>query len=350
MRTAAVRTALATIICGYLGSACVMPTTPAAKSDQSAARAPIATVNGQAIYEDELLPAIRPQLQQLRTQEYQIKRQALEPLIQKKVLEARAKEERTTVEKLLEREIPEASEPTGEQVQAVYDAQKNVLKRPLSEVQTQIRQALKQAQMKEAQKQYTQLLRAQADVDILLNPPRIEVSYDPARVRGNPNAPVTVIEFSDFECPYCKAAQPTLKQVLAKYGDKVRLSYRDFPLNTIHPHAQSAAEAARCAGEQNRFWEYHDLIFADTARLDPAALREHAHALGLDEKQFDSCLASGRFQPQIQNDVEAGVRSGVNGTPGFFINGVLLSGAQPAAAFEQLIDSELKAISAGAKR
>src|SRR5437867_7582035 len=312
MRTAAVRTALATIICGYLGSACVMPTTPAAKSDEQAARQPIATVNGQAIYEDELLPTIRPQLQQLRTQEYQIKRQALEGLIQKRVLETRARENGTSVEKLLEEGIPQLSEPTEQEIQAVYEGQKGVLKRPLDEVRSQIRQALKQSQMQEAQKQYKQLLRAQANVDILLNPPRIEVSYDPDRIRGNPNAPVTIIEFSDFECPFCKAAQPTLARLLSKYDGKVRLSYRDFPLNSIHPHAQSAAEAARCAGEQKKFWEYHDLIFADPAKLDPATLRGHARAIGLDEKQFDSCLSSGKFQPQIQNDVDAGMRSGVN--------------------------------------
>jgi len=343
-----VKTLLVTIICGCLGAGCVV-TSPAAKSEQ-AARQPIATVNGQAIYEDELLPTIRPQLQQLRTQEYQIKRQALEGLIQKRVLETRARENGTSVEKLLEEGIPQLSEPTEQEIQAVYEGQKGVLKRPLDEVRSQIRQALKQSQMQEAQKQYKQLLRAQANVDILLNPPRIEVSYDPDRLRGNPNAPVTIIEFSDFECPFCKAAQPTLTQVLAKYGGKVRLSYRDFPLNSIHPHAQSAAEAARCAGEQKKFWEYHDLIFADPAKLDPATLRGHARAIGLDEKQFDSCLSSGKFQPQIQNDIDAGMWSGVNGTPGFFINGVLLSGAQPAAVFEQLIDSELKAISAGAKR
>ena len=339
---------LATIICSCLAAACVPATNPAGKSDQTA-RQPIATVNGQPIYEDELLPVIRPQLQQLRTQEYQIKRQALEAFIQRRVLEVRARENATSVEKLLEKEIPQPGNPSDEQIQAVYEQQKGVLKRPLDEVRGQIRQALKQSQMQEAQKQYKQLLRAQADVDILLNPPRIDVSYDPDRIRGNPNAPVTIIEFSDFECPFCKAAQPTLARLLSKYDGKVRLSYRDFPLNSIHPHAQSAAEAARCAGEQKKFWEYHDLIFADPAKLDPAALRGHARTIGLDEKQFDSCLSSGKFQPQIQTDVDAGTASGVNGTPGFFINGILISGAQPAAVFEQLIDSELKGSSRAAK-
>ena len=344
MRIAVLRAVLATLVYGGLGAGCVARTTPAAKSNEAVASGPVAKVDGQPIYDDDLLPAIRSQLQQLRTQEYQIKSQALQTLIDRKLLEAAAKKKGMTVEKLLEQEVrSQVSEATDEQVQAAYEANKAALKRPLAEVRDQIRQSLKQSTIQQAQQGYTQILRSQSDVSILLSPPKVEVAPDPARLRGNPNAPVTIVEFSDFQCPYCKSAEPALKQLLTKYDGKVRLSYRDFPLRELHPNAQGAAVAARCAGEQGKFWEYHDQLFLDQTKLDAAALKEHARVVGLDEKRFDSCVASGKFQAPIQEDLDTAVRAGVNGTPGFFINGVALIGAQPASAFEQIIDSELKA-------
>ena len=344
MRITALKAVLVTLVCGGLSAGCVAQTTPAAKSNEAVASEPVARIDGQPIYVEDLLPAIRSQLQQLRSQEYQLKTQALQPLIDRKLLEAQAKKKGMTVEKLLEQEVQsQVREATDEEVQAAYDANKAALKRPLAEVRDQIRQSLNQSRLQQAQQGYTQILRSQSDVSILLSPPKVEVAHDPARLRGNPNAPVTIVEFSDFQCPFCKSAQPTLKQLLVKYEGKVRLSYRDFPLREIHPNAQSSAAAARCAGEQGKFWEYHDQLFFDQTKLDAAALKEHARVVGLDEKQFDSCVASGKFQVPIQEDMETAVKAGVNGTPGFFINGVALVGAQPASAFEQIIDSELKA-------
>jgi len=319
--------------------------TPRSSTKASAtANEPIATINGQPIFEDELMISLRPQIQKLRAQEYGLKTQALEMLIDLKLIEAEAKRKGISGDKLLENEVrPKVSEPTESQIQTVYDDQKDSLKKPLEELRPQIRQAIKQALFEEAQKVYVQSLRARAKVDILLLPPRIEVAHDPARLRGDANAPVTIVEFSDFECPFCKAAQPTLTRLLSKYEGKVRISYRDFPLRPIHPHAQSAAEAARCAGEQGRFWEYHDSMFASHAKLESTDLKDRARLLHLNETQFDACLSSGKFQSQIQGDVDLGTKLGVTGTPSFFVNGILVDGAQPAAAFEKIIDSELKA-------
>ncbi len=160
-------------------------------------------------------------------------------------------------------------------------------------------------------------------------------------LRGSPKATVVIVEFSDFQCPFCRQVQPTLKNLLAKYEGRVSLAYRDFPLREIHPQAQSAAEAARCAGEQGQFWPYHDLLFAHPEKLNREGLVEHARSLKLDEKQFDSCLSSGKFKAQIEEDLQQGLRAGVNGTPGFFINGISLSGAQPQAIFDRFIQIEL---------
>src|SRR5262249_4875947 len=121
------------------------------------------------------------------------------------------------------------------------------------------------------------------------------------------------------------------------------LAFRDMPVTQIHPQAQVAAEAARCAGEQGKFWEYHDSLFADQSRLDRTGLVERAQKLQLDQQQFDSCLGSGKYKAQIEQDGKDGMRAGVSGTPGFFINGVFLSGAQPEATFEKLISEQLGA-------
>jgi protein-disulfide isomerase len=149
-----------------------------------------------------------------------------------------------------------------------------------------------------------------------------------------------IVEFSDYQCPYCHQVESTVKQVLAKYGDKVGFAYRDFPLKAIHAQAEIAAVASRCALEQGKFWEYHDQLFA-TSNLEKDSLIEYARNLKLDDKQFASCLTSNRYLAEIDKDVQEGRKVGVSGTPGFFINGIALSGAQSPDTFARLIDDEL---------
>ncbi|PYV01094.1 MAG: hypothetical protein DMG26_14295 [Acidobacteria bacterium] len=213
-------------------------------------------------------------------------------------------------------------------------------KSPLAEAKTQLRDSLKQAKTQHARQDYLKTLRADSEVVVLLSAPRVEVGYDPTRVRGNPKAPVMIVEFSDYQCPYCHTAETTVKEVLAKYGDKVSLAYRDYPLTAIHSQAESAAEGSRCALEQGRFWEYHDRLFT-ASNLDKDTLIEYARKLKLDDKQFGACLTSGKYKADIDKDLDAGRKAGVSGTPGFFINGIELSGAQPKDAFTRVIDEEL---------
>jgi protein-disulfide isomerase len=151
---------------------------------------------------------------------------------------------------------------------------------------------------------------------------------------------VRVVEFSDFECPYCRSVEKTIQALLAKYPGKVSLAYRDSPLTSLHPGAQRAAEASRCAAEQGKFWPYHDRLLASSS-LDVAKLKEHAKELGLDQKKFDSCVDTGSQRAAVDRDAEQGRLAGVSATPSFFINGIPLSGAQPAAAFEKIIEEEL---------
>jgi len=174
-------------------------------------------------------------------------------------------------------------------------------------------------------------------------PSRIEVSVDDDPVRGSENAPVTIIEFSEFECPFCgRFFQQTLPQIEENYikTGKVRHVFRDFPL-TFHQYAQKAAEASECADEQGKFWEYHDKLFENQNALDTGSLKQYAKDLGLDTAKFNSCLDSGKMTSEVQKDFSDGAQSGVSGTPTFFINGIQIVGAQPYSAFEQLIEQEL---------
>jgi protein-disulfide isomerase len=296
-------------------------------------------VVGQTIYEGDLLPRVRAQL---RNQEYELKSGALGNLIDQRLLEAEAKKRGIALGEVLEQEVDaKVAEPTEAELKAAYQSQKDWPNPPFEEVKTQLQQALKQAKLQEARQQYLKHVREQAGVSILLRPPKVEVTYDPARLRGNPWAPVIIVEFADFQCPFCRQAQPTLKDLLSKYKGRVSLGYRDFPLRGIHAQGQLAAEASRCAGEQGKFWEYHDLLFANPNKLKRDGLVEHAGSLKLDEKQFDSCLSSGKYKAKIEEDLQEGIKAGVAGTPGFFINGSFLSGIQPEAVFEDIIQAEL---------
>lgn len=320
-------------------SAFFAATSAAQNAETPKPKQPIATVEGQTIYDEDLAPSVQGQLQPLRNQEYEIKRKALDNLIEQKVLEAAAKKKGLTTEKLLDQEVnSKIPDPSDAEIEGYYLGLK--ITRPLADVKTQLRESLKQAKIQQARQEYLKTVRANANVVVLLSAPRVDVGYDPARVLGNPQAPVMIVEFSDYQCPYCHQVEPTVKGVLAKYGDKVSLSYRDFPLTTIHSQAQIAAEASRCALEQRKFWEYHDQLFA-ASKLDKDALIEYARNVKLDDKQFGSCLTSGKYKADIDKDLQEGKKAGVTGTPGFFINGIELSGAQSQDAFARVIDDEL---------
>ena len=306
---------------------------------------PVAVVGGEEISDTDLQNLVSGQLQQLRQQEYQIKAQALEELINQKLLEAAAARENVSPEDLLRREADDkVTAPTDAEIEAIYNAQKARINRPLEEVKPQIQQMVLQSRFEEARKAYYETLRAKVDIAIRLQPPRTEVSHDPDRVTGDPNAPITIVEFSDFQCPFCKRAYPVIKQLISKYPTQIKLSYRDFPLRQIHPQADAAAVAARCAGEQGKFWQYHDILFESNQPLNTLSFMSHATTLNLDTTQFDKCLSTGQFAESIESDLQDGSRAGVNGTPAFFINGIALTGAQPLEAFERVVEQELATI------
>ena len=304
----------------------------------------VAMIGGDAVYEEELNAAAAAQLLNLRKQEYEIRRKALDDLVAQKLLDREARRRRLTPDELLREEVDaKIAEPTDGEVQAYYLAQQNFRLRSLKEVMPQVRQSLKHARTQAAREEYKANLSRRPDVVILLRPPKVSVGYDPARFKGNPGAPVRIVEFTDYQCPFCRNTQPVLNQLQEKYGDRISRAVRDFPLRQIHPQAEQAASAARCAAEQGKFWEYHQLLFKAPAPLDEAVLVQQAVSIGIDREPFQACLTSGKYHASIEKDFQDGMSYGVTGTPAFFINGVPLSGAQPIADFENIIDAELAA-------
>ena len=178
-------------------------------------------------------------------------------------------------------------------------------------------------------------------VKVMLEAPRYTVATSPSDpVRGNAAAPITIVEFSDYQCPFCARVNPTLAKVLETYGDRVKIVFKDFPLPN-HPEAPKAGEAAHCAAEQQKYWEMHDAMFTNQRALQVPALKQAARAIGLDGAKFDQCLDSGKHAATVRAGAELGERMGVNSTPTLYINGRPLIGAMPFENFKAIIDEEL---------
>jgi protein-disulfide isomerase len=182
-----------------------------------------------------------------------------------------------------------------------------------------------------------------SDLTVPEDVPRYEIALtDSDPVQGPVDAPIVIIEYSDFECPYCRRHNLEVKDALmAAYPGQIRYIHKDFPLASIHPNATSASEAAQCAHEQGKFWDYHDALFTQSLGLGTDAYLAYADEVGLNAQQFSDCFAERRYQDDVQADFDFGAELGIRSTPTFFINGIAVVGAQPFDVFASVIDSEL---------
>jgi protein-disulfide isomerase len=295
----------------------------------------VATVGTYRITQDEVDHAVLQTVSPSRL--YDLRKSALDRLINDYLLEQAAKRAHLTPEQYVKREIHPAKKTEADAKKFYNDNKDRFGTATFDQVKIRLISALQQSEDNQQIDQVIAKLRAAQKVNIALVAPRVEVASAGHPTLGAKDAPITMVEFGDFQCPFCRASENSVKEVRAKYGDKVRLVYMDFPLG-IHPHAMDAANAARCAGEQDKFWQYHD---ADQAKLAPADLKASAAKLGLDAKKFDACFDKAKYEPQIHQDMAEGTKLGVTGTPTFFINGREISGAQPAQKFEDVIDDEM---------
>lgn len=312
-----------------------------AKGAEMAPSDPVAQVGGEKITYADLEKAAAPQLKQLEAQRQKIMEAILSNLVEQKLIDIEAKKRDMTSDDLMNAEVKDkVGEVTDQDVDSWYEENKERVRQPKEQVAEQIKAFLQQQRSGQARTEFLASLKKKYDVKILLEPPREKVEVADAPTRGPANAPVTIVEFSDFECPFCGRITPTLKQVEDTYGSKVRVAFRQFPLS-IHPHAQKAAEASLCAKEQGKFWEMHDAMFGDQRNLGVDALKEKAGKIGLDADKFAKCLDSGEVADMVAADMQAGQEAGVTGTPALFINGRLVSGAVPYDQIAQVIDDEL---------
>src|SRR5215470_3405739 len=273
---------------------------------------------------------------------YEARRAAIDDIAGEKLIDIEAKARGVTTTALIDQEITSKIQPvTDADVTAWYNANSARVKgASLDQVRVPIRNLLTQQRTSAVYQRFVDQLKEKTPVRILLEAPRQKIATADSPYQGPANAPIELVEFSDFQCPYCYRAHPTVKQVLNTYGNKVRFVYRNYPLPN-HPNAFPAAEAAQCANEQGQFWAYHDRLFADQTKLGEADLKASAAALGMDAGRFNACLDSHKYKERVDADMRAGVEAGVDGTPAFFINGRMLSGAQPYDEFKKVIDEEL---------
>jgi protein-disulfide isomerase len=321
------------------GDVPVPATAPAAKAE--APTDVVAEVAGKPITRAELEQSLAPQLAQLDRQRRGLLEQGLDRLVEDRILAAEAAARGITVDALVKAEIDDkAGEVTDADAKSFYDQNQARIGRPYDQIVPQIKQFLGQQKRQELRDQLVSSLRAKHNVRVLLEVDRAQVAEAGAPARGPADAPVVIIEFSDFQCPFCSRVLPAIAQVEKVYGDQVRFVYRQFPLS-IHPNAQKAAEASLCANEQGKFWEMHDAMFADQGGLAVDGLKQKAAAIGLAADQFNTCLDSGKYAARVAADEADGQKAGVNGTPALFINGRFVSGAVPFDALAKIIDDEL---------
>jgi len=306
----------------------------------------LARVNGKAITAGQVNAEASDQLSQLEREylqrKHEIAEAQLKKMVQDRLLDAEAAARGASKDKLLAEIKP--AEATDADAEAFYEKNKARMPAgtPKETLMPQIKAYLAQNGQQEAREKYFKTLEDKYKVDYLFEPMRVDVAANGFPAKGPAAAPVTIVEFSDFQCPFCSRVTPALDQVVSKYGNKVRLVFRQFPL-PMHPNAAKAAEAALCANEQGKFWEMHDAMFKDQAGLAVDGLKSKAAGIaGINAASFNSCLDSGKQTPVVQSDVKAGAKAGVNGTPAMFVNGRFISGAVSADDLSKVIDEELK--------
>ncbi len=341
------RRAQRSIVSGMLMIAAVLSLAAAASAQTAEFNASVAAIDDLVVHESDLdswwQAHDSASYARVRRDWYDGRRKALDAVLGGYLLQREAASRGMSVERLLAAELPKRAAPvTDGEIRQMYERS---LPLPggmsFDQVKPMATTYLQQQHLDDARTRFVGELRESAHVTIRLEPPRQPVAntdVDPAR--GFASAPIQLVEFSDFECPYCKQLEPVLTRIRDKYGDRLRLVWKDFPL-PIHSQARGAAEAARCAGDQGHFWEYHDLLFANQQSLAPDDLKRHAATMKLDLGQFAACFERGQHRAEVTADLEEGTRQGIEATPTVFINGRAVIGAQPFDVYETLIQEEL---------
>ncbi len=302
----------------------------------------VANVGGSSITLEEVDRHAAGKLLRLRNEQYETRRQALDEMITEQLFQKEAAARGVTQEALLKAEIDgKVAAPTAAEIQVIYAQNKAAVGgRTLAEVTPLIERSVRERRMAERAAQFRDELKAKAAVKVSLEAPRVRLTVPAdAPALGPAAAPVTIVEYLDYQCPFCHKAESAVEEVLGRYPGRVRFVHRDFLLGK--PRSLAAARAARCAGEQGKFWEYHRSLLTAAGDMSDEDLRGRAASMGLDAGKFSSCAASGRYDADIHGSTESGNAVGIDATPTFFVNGRRLTGALPAGQFAEAINEEL---------
>jgi protein-disulfide isomerase len=277
---------------------------------------------------------------QARNSFFDAEKKAVEEYIDDFLMERQAQKENVTVAQLMERHVNGtiAKDPDDAALRIYYEGVDT--NEPFEAVRDKILDHLRQRRLAKAKATYVQTLRSEARITVEVAAPRVEISLKNTSVRGPAGAPLMLVEYADYECPYCQQVQPTLDRLEAEFKGKVAFAYKDLPL-PMHPHAQKAAEASQCAGLQGKYWEYHDLLLK-TKGLDLTQLKAAAGQLGLETAGFDRCLDSGERADAVKATLDEAQKLGLQGTPSFFLNGRFFSGNLSYDQMRQMMEEELR--------
>jgi protein-disulfide isomerase len=352
------RFVLAALVAASLAAGCNKQATPAASATNTAsggqcdmpADTVIATykLDGaeQKVTYGELTTRLGPPLADLEKRKQDMIKRGLEGYVLEKLVQAEAKKrglanEDAFIKAEIEDKVPQ---PSDAEINKIFEQAKGSGQLPpevtVEQVKPEIIKMLTEQTKRDRAQALFGELKSKAEVQTMLPEKRVEVAAT-GPAKGPEGAPITIVEFSDFQCPFCSKANASVDEVMKAYEGKVRVVFRHFPLS-FHAEAPKAAEASLCADDQKKFWEYHDKLFANQSALKVDDLKKHAADLGLDTARFNECLDSGKKAETVKKDMADGEKVGVTGTPAFFINGVMLSGAVPAEEFKSIIDAELK--------
>ena len=327
-------------------SGCAVTDSQSADDSKNGGSDVIAYLAGEPINQETIDKLISGDLVKLRQQEFDLREKALKQYVLETLLEAEADKRGTDLAGLMKSEVEEkAPQPSREQV-AQY-AEQYKTRDPLlrgkegEQMMMAAAQQVRQQLLANRRNDYVREVMNSADLKVLLDPPRVDVrapSSEPSI--GPEDALVTLVEFSDYQCPYCKRTQPMVDKLLEEFGDEIRFVYRDFPLS-FHPEAEPAARAARCAGDQGKYWEYHAHLMNEDGSLQPDDLSRRAEAVGLDMAAYTACYDSGRHAAAVKAGFDDGQAVGVTGTPTFFVNGRMFVGGQPYEDMAAVIREEM---------
>lgn len=304
-----------------------------------------AKIGDDEITEQEVYSGIESELYEAQRKVYELKMNRLQGIILERIMNADPKKEGMTNDQYLEKYILGEAKLSEKDIQQFISERNIPQEQVTDEMRERIRQFIMMEKKKEMIDQWLAKKTADNPVEVYFEKPQrpvFDVEVGDSPYKGRSDAAVTIVEFSDFQCPFCGRGAEVMKNVQEKYGNKVRVVFKNFPL-PFHQHAHQAAQASLCAREQSedKFWDMHGAMFADQEGLAPAGLADKAQKIGLDGEKFQECLQSQKFRSRVDEDVEQGSRLGVQSTPTYFVNGMIVSGAQPVEAFSEIIDEIL---------